>query len=288
MIGVVDVKKFLVRRWKDLGVITGNWSGKIGFAITAAFVIVVFFAQWIAPYSPTRQFPVAYAPPSFAHLLVTDDIGEDLFSQLIWAARGSFIIGVFAGAIATVIGTGIGLLSGYHGGRTGEGLMRFTDVVLVLPLLPLLLVIASVFPANVILVIGVIGFLSWPSMARVIRSQTLTLKTRPFVDAAKLSGMSDSQIMLTVLLPNMLPLVVLYGVYAAVTAVVIEAGLDYIGLGAVTNLSLGTMLYFALSRNALLIGAWWWFIPPGLLIAVLGIGFILLAHGVERIGRVRS
>jgi ABC-type dipeptide/oligopeptide/nickel transport system permease subunit len=283
-----DSRGFLRRRWADFRLITGSVSGKVGLAITLAFLVMVFFTPWLAPYSPTERFPVAYAPPSWAHILGTDDIGEDLFSQLIWAARGSFIIGVFAGAIATVIGTGIGLVSGYRGGRTGEGLMRFTDVVLVLPLLPLLIVIASIFPANLVLVIAVIGFLSWPSMARVIRSQTLTLKTRPYVDASRLSGMSDAEIMLKVLLPNMLPLVVLYGVYAAVTAVVIEAGLDYIGLGSVTSLSLGTMLYFALSRNALLIGAWWWFIPPGALIALLGIGFILLGHSIERIGRVRS
>ena len=285
---MADVGGYLKKRWADFRLITGSASGKVGLAITLAFLVMVFFAPWLAPYSTTARFATLYAHPSWAHPLGTDDIGEDLLSQLIWAARGSFIIGVFAGAIAAFIGTSIGLISGYRGGRTGEGLMRFTDVVLVLPLLPLLIVIASIFPANVVLVIGVIGFLSWPSMARVIRSQTLTLKTRPYVDASKLSGMSDWEIMLKVLLPNMLPLVVLYGVYAAVTAVVIEAGLDYIGLGSVSNLSLGIMLYFALSRNALLIGAWWWFIPPGLLIALLGIGFILLGHSIERIGRVRS
>ena len=283
-----DLASFARKRLDDFRIIVGSTSGKVGLGITLAFLVMVFFAPWLAPYPPAERFPLAYAPPSWAHLLGTDDIGEDLFSQLIWAARGSFIIGVFAGAIATVIGTSIGLISGYRGGKTGEGLMRFTDVVLVLPLLPLLIVIASIFPANVVLVIAVIGFLSWPSMARVIRSQALTLKTRPYVDASKLSGMNDWEIMLKVLLPNMLPLVVLYGVYAAVTAVVIEAGLDYIGLGSVTNLSLGSMLYFALSRNALLIGAWWWFVPPGLLIALLGIGFILLGHSIERVGRVRS
>ena len=285
---MADVGGFLQKRWGEFRLMTGTFSGKVGLVITLAFLAMVLFAPWLAPYSPTERFATFYAHPSWAHPLGTDDIGEDLFSQLIWAARGSFIIGVFAGTIAAVIGTGIGLVSGYRGGRTGEGLMRFTDVVLVLPLLPLLIVIASIFPANVVLVILVIGFLSWPSMARVIRSQALTLKTRPYVDASKLSGMSDWEIMLKVLLPNMLPLVVLYGVYAAVTAVVIEAGLDYIGLGTVTNLSLGIMLYFALSRNALLLGAWWWFIPPGLLIALLGIGFILLGHSIERVGRVRS
>ena len=267
---------------------TETKSGKVGFGITFGLIIVALLAPWIAPYPPNVTTGPSYATPSWAHPLGTDDIGQDLLSQLIWASRGSLLIGISAGLLATVIGVGVGLLSGYYGGKVGEGLMRLTDVVLVLPLLPLLIVIASIFPSSVVLVIAVIGLLSWPPMGRVIRSQTLTLRARPFVDASKLSGMSDREVMLNVLLPNMIPLAVLYGVFAAVTAVVIEAGLDFIGLGSVTNLSWGIMLYFSLSRNALLRGEWWWFIPPGVMIAVLGIGFILLGYGVERVGRVRS
>jgi peptide/nickel transport system permease protein len=283
-----NVKKFLSRRWNDFKVITETKSGKVGFVITVGLIGIALLAPWISPYSPHVTSGSSYARPSWTHILGTDDIGEDILSQLIWGARGSLLIGISAGLIATAIGVGIGLVSGYYSGKIGEGLMRFTDVILVLPLLPLLIVIASIFPSSVFLVIAVIGLLSWPSMARVIRSQTLTLKARPFVDASRLSGMSDREIMLNVLLPNMIPLAVLYGVFAAVTAVVIEAGLDFIGLGSVNNLSWGIMLYFALSRNALLRGEWWWFIPPGALIAVLGTGFILLGYGVERIGRAKS
>jgi peptide/nickel transport system permease protein len=266
-------------------------STKIGFAglvITVGFIGVALLAPWIAPYSPTASSGPNYASPSWQHILGTDDIGEDLLSQLIWGARGSLLIGISAGAIATILGVGIGLFAGYYAGRSDEALMRFTDVVLVLPLLPLLIVVASIFPASVIVVIAVIGMLSWPQMARVIRSQTLTLKERPFVDASRLSGMGDFEIMTRVLVPNMLPLVVLYGVFAAVTAVVVESGLDFIGLGSVTNLSWGIMLYFSLSRNALLIGSWWWFLPPGAMIALLGVGFIFLGHGVESIVKTRE
>jgi peptide/nickel transport system permease protein len=122
--------------------------------------------------------------------------------------------------------------------------------------------------------------------ARVVRSQTLTLKRRPFVDALRLSGMSDLEVMFKVLLPNQLPLILSYGVFSAVTAVVIEAGLDFIGLGSINNLSWGIMLYFALSRDALLRGMWWWFIPPGLMIALFGTGLILLGYGAERASRI--
>lgn len=284
----MDINGFMRRRLNDFKIMTETATGKIGLGITLALILMALLAPWISPYSPHAITGPPYAPPSSSHLLGTDDIGQDLLSQLIWASRGSLLIGISAGLIATVIGVGVGLVAGYYGGKTGEGLMRFTDAMLVLPLLPLLIVIASIIPSSVFLVIAVIGLLSWPAMARVIRSQTITLRTRPFVDASRLSGMSDGEIMLQVLLPNMIPLAVLYGVFAAVTAVVIEAGLDFIGLGSVNNLSWGTMLYFALSRNALLRGEWWWFIPPGALIAVLGIGFILLGYGVERIGRARS
>ncbi len=285
---MADLGAYLRRRSEDLRIIWQSPSGKAGIIIVGAFVVIALFAPWIAPYSPFALSGRAYLPPSWKHVLGTDDLGEDIFSQLIFGTRGSLLIGVCAGAIATFVGTGIGLVAGYYSGRLGEGLMRLTDVVLVLPLLPLLIVIASIFPSSIWLVIGVIGLLSWPSMARVIRSQTLTLKARPFVDASRLNGMNDFEIMLNVLLPNMIPLVVLYSVFAIVTAVVVEAGLDFIGLGSINNLSWGIMLFFALSRNALIRGAWWWFVFPGAMIAVLGIGFIMLGHGAERLSKIRT
>ncbi len=261
--------------------------GKVGISISAAIVLIAIFAPFIAPYPPNKpNVGPHYGGISSSHLLGTDDIGEDIFSQLLWASRGSIFVGFFAGAISILLGVVVGLFSGYFGGRTDEALMRTTDVVLVLPLLPLLIVVASLFPSSVYLVILIIGILSWPVTARVVRSQTLTLKSRPFVDALRLSGMNDLEIMFTVLLPNQLSLILSYGVFSAVTAVVIEAGLDFIGLGSINNLSWGIMLYFALSRNALLRGMWWWFLPPGFMIAIFGTGLILLGYGAEQAGRV--
>jgi ABC-type dipeptide/oligopeptide/nickel transport system permease subunit len=274
--------------WRYTRIIAETTTGKVGIGLTLAFVFMAVFAPFISPYDPLVGSGPSYARPSLQHLLGTDDVGQDLASQLIWSTRGSLLIGVSAAAISSILGVGVGLIAGYYSGRSGEVLMRVTDVVLVLPLLPLLIVIAAIFPASAFLVIFVIGILSWPATARVIRSQTLTLKARPFVDSSKLSGMSDLEIMLKVLLPNMVPLAVLYGVFAAVSAVVIESGLDFIGLGSIDNLSWGIMLYFALGRNALLRGYWWWFLPPGLMIALLGTGFILLGYGIERIVKVRA
>lgn len=267
--------------------IASTYSGKMGLVLSISLILTAVFAPWVAPYPPRAMSGVPYSHPSLSHLLGTDDIGQDLLSQLIWATRGSLLIAISAGLLTALAGTTVGLFSGYYGGRIGEGLMRFTDVVLVLPLLPLLIVMAAYFPASIILVIGVISFLEWPQIARVIRSQTLTLKTRPFVDASKLCGMSDLEIMFKVLLPNLISLVLLYAVFAAVTAVVMESGLDFVGLGSIANLSWGVMLYFALARFAMIRGMWWWFIPPGLMIAIMGTGFILIGYEIERVTKLR-
>jgi ABC-type dipeptide/oligopeptide/nickel transport system permease subunit len=250
-------------------------------------LFIAIFAPWLAPYPPVTRTGPPYASPSWEHPLGTDDVGEDLLSQLIYASRGSLIVAATAGSFSTIIGVTIGLVAGYYGGRLGELLMRLTDVILVLPLLPLLIVVAAVFPPSVFLVVLVIGMLSWPMAARMVRSQTLTLRTRPFVDSCKLSGMTDIEILFKVLLLNQISLVMIAGVYAAVSAVVIETGVDFIGLGSIKDLSWGIMLYFALARNALVRGALWWFLPPGLMIALLGTGLILLGREIERVVRVR-
>jgi ABC-type dipeptide/oligopeptide/nickel transport system permease subunit len=284
----LDIPPFLSKRLAYLSVITETASGKVGLLLTAALLSLAIFAPLLTPYPPNGIVGHPYAPPSTRFILGTDDIGEDILSQLILATRGSVLVAIMAGTISTTLGVAVGLIAGYYGGRFGEILMRFTDIMLVLPLLPLLIVIGAYVPPSIYLIVFIIGIFSWPITARSIFSQTLTLKARPMVDICRLSGMSDMEIMFKVLLPNQISLAVAYGVFAAVSAVVIESGLDFIGLGSVQNLSWGIMLYFALSRNALLRGAWQWFLPPGIMIALLGSGLILIGYAVERAAKVRE
>jgi peptide/nickel transport system permease protein len=258
-------------------------SGKIGLGITGTILLVAIFAPFIAPYSPTAFSGKVLAPPSMKHLLGTDDIGEDIFSQLIYGIRGSMEIAIFAGAIALLMGAGIGLVSGFYGGKLEEVLMRATDVVLVVPTLVLLLTVAAYTVPSVTTVIILIGILSWPGTARVIRSSTLTLKDRPFIDSSRMSGMRDIEIIFRIIVPLELPLLFLYGVLAAISAVVIETGFDLIGLGSLTNISLGTILFFAFSDNAVVAGEWWWFLPPGLIIGVLGTGLLFIGYNAEKL-----
>lgn len=263
--------------------IGGTASGKVGLGITSAIVAIAIFGPFLAPYPPTAFSGKILAPPSSKHLLGTDDIGEDLFSQLLYGIRGSVEIALFAGAIALAMGAGIGLFSGYYGGPLEEILMRATDVVLVVPTLVLLLTVAAYTVPSVTTVIILIGILSWPGTARVIRSMTLSLKNRPYIDASRMSGMRDIEIIFKVIAPLELPLLFLYGVLAAISAVVVETGFDLVGLGSLKNISLGTILYFAFADNAVVAGRWWWFVPPGLIIGIMGTGLLFIGYNAEKL-----
>jgi peptide/nickel transport system permease protein len=268
--------------------LTRSVSGKAGMAITLAFVAVAAFGPYFVPFSPYAIVGKSFLHPSWRHLLGTDDIGQDIFSQLIFSIRGSVGIGLFAGFIAAGVGSVVGLVAGYYGGWLDELLMRMTDVVLIIPPLMILLVVASYFSPSATNVIILIGLLSWPPTARVIRSQTLTLRGRSYVESSLMSGMRDREVIAKVIIPSEVPLLVLYGALAAVYAIVLEAGFDLVGVGSLNNFTIGTMLYFAYNNDALLIGDWWWFVVPGLLIGLFGTGLLLLGYSVEGLNKLRS
>jgi peptide/nickel transport system permease protein len=263
-------------------------SGKAGLILTASFLVVAMTAPFIVRYPPTAIAGPAFSSPSMSHPLGTDDIGEDLLSQLVFGVRGSVEIALLAGLISTLVGVTIGLFAGYYGGLLDEVLMRFTDGVLAIPILVVLLTVAAYIPPSRLTVIALIGLLSWPWTARVVRSQTISLRNRPFINASLMSGMSDLEIIFRTILPNELPLVVLYGILSAVTAMVLEASFDLVGVGTFNSPSLGIILYFAFSNSALLRGSWWWFLPPGLVIGLFGTGLLLLGYNLERLNKMRS
>jgi peptide/nickel transport system permease protein len=270
-----------------LSTIAETPSGLAGIALTTSFILVAMTAPYIARYPPTAVTGPPFSAPSAMHPLGTDDIGEDILSQLIFSIRGSVGIAFLAGLISTLVGVTIGLFAGYYGGLLDEVLMRFTDAVLAIPILVLLLTVAAYVPPSRLTVIALIGLLSWPWTARVIRSQTISLRNRPFINSSLMSGLSDLEIIFKAILPNELPLVVLYGILSAVTAMVLEASFDLVGVGSFNSPSLGIMLYFAFNNNALLRGSWWWFLPPGLVIGLFGTGLLLLGYNLERLNRTR-
>ncbi len=234
----------------------------------------------------------ALQPPSPAHWLGTTASGEDVLAQLVTGARTSLLVGLTGGAISTGLAVLLGVISGYSSGRSGAALTAFINVFLVIPGLPLLIIIASYArgQGGWILVAVIIGLTSWPGGARIKRAQTLSLRNRDFVSAARYAGESRLRIVLLEIAPHLAPVIASTFLFAVVSSIAAEAGLDFIGAGNVNTVSWGTMLFWAQSQGALLGGAWWWFAPPGLCIALIGTAAGLVNFGVDEISdpRLRS
>lgn len=241
-----------------------------GGVVVAAFVLAALLAPLIAPHPPDEQTGPPLSPPGTGHLLGTNDVGEDIASELIHGARVPLLVGAGAGTVAIVLAGLVGLLAGAGRNRLDAVLMRTTDLALVVPFIPLLVVAAAYLGRGLGLQILLIGALLWAAPARVIRAQVLSVATRPYVEAAATFGAGRGHVLRRHLLPAVAPLLIVEFVRAVQIAVLLEAALSFLGLGDPTHESWGTMLYYATSRGAFLTGAWrWWIVPPGLAVAVL-------------------
>ena len=216
------------------------------------------------------------------YILGTDDKGHDIWTWLIYGARVAFTVGILASFFSVIIGTLYGVYSGYKGGLTDTLMMRFVDIMLTLPGLPILLILAAILGPSIWNIILIIALLGWSGIARVIRAQTLSLKSRPFIDAAKVAGASDSRIMLLHIFPNVLPFTFLYMTLGVAGAIIMEASLSFLGLGDPRAISWGQMLYSIQTAGATMY-AWWWLLPPGLSIALISLGFYLVGRAFDEI-----
>lgn len=257
--------------------------GLLGLLLISAFIIMALAAPWIAPYDPRALVGFPFQPPSGEHLLGTDQIGRDIFSMLIWGSRVSLLVGLLASATGVVIGTTVGLISGYFRGLPDSILMRITDLLITLPNLPLMLILGALIGRsmwNIILVIGVTG---WTSTAKMVRAQTLSIKERPYVEAARSVGAKDSQILIRHIMPNVLPLVFANAIVGIVDAILAESGLSFLGLGDPTKPSWGLLLRYSNEAGALATGRWWFIIPPGICIMLVAIGFAFSSYSLDQI-----
>ena len=253
-----------------------------GGVITGLLAAVAVLAPWLAPYDPRARVGRPFQPPGGAHLLGTNDIGQDLLSELIFGARVSLLVGVAAAAAALLIGGAVGVLAGYYPRRLGEFLMRGVDAVLILPFLPLLIVLAAYLGRSLLNTILVIGALIWAAPARIIRSQVLSLRSREYVLAARSMGAPDRWIIFRHVLPRAALLAAGTFVRAVAGAILLEASLSFLGLGDPIQKSWGSILFWAQARGAFLTPAWkWWVLPPGLLIMAASLGFALIAFSLE-------
>lgn len=255
----------------------------VGVILVAAIVLFAIIAP-IFSQDPRSTANPALQPPSAEHWLGTTKLGNDMFAQLAIGAQGSLLIGVTAGGIAIVLSLLFGVLAGYLGGWREDGLALITNVMIVIPGLPLTMVIASFVPQRSWqLVAFVLGITSWAGAAYVLRLQTRSLRTRDYVYAAKVAGERSFRVILVEIMPNLLPLLTAQFLFAIIFAILGEAGLSYLGLGPNSSITWGSILNDAQSGQALGRGAWWWFVPPGLMIAVLGAGLSLINFAIDEV-----
>ncbi|TDD64352.1 ABC transporter permease [Jiangella aurantiaca] len=256
--------------------------GVVGGVIVLVLVTVAVLAPVLAPYDPTERAGVPFSPPSADHLLGTNDVGQDLLSELIYGTRVSLTVGIVAAAAAMVIGTIVGLIGGYLP-RLGAVAMRGVDVVLILPFLPLLIVLAAYLGRSIVNTVIIIAILIWAPTARVIRSQVLSLAKRDYIVAARSMGAGHGYVIWRHVLPKTLLLAIGEFVAATSGAILLESSLSFLGLGDPLQESWGSTLYWAQARGAFLTPAWkWWVLPPGLLIMLSALGFALLGYALEQ------
>jgi len=261
-------------------------TGLAGAIILAVVVGTALLAPLIV--SPddldvTKVSGPSLSPPSAEYPLGTDQAGRSILDLLIWGTRSSLVIGLIATALTVLVGTTVGLVAGHYGGWLGRLLMQITDWVIALPALPLAISLAAVLGQGDASIIVAIAVPSWPGTARLVRSQTLAVSARPFVERAKALGASDGQVMRRQILPSVVPIVLVASTLKIADSILAAATLTFLGLGNPMEVSWGSMLNSALAQGALTAGAWWLMIPPGLGILIVVLGFTLCGRALEAV-----
>jgi len=278
---------------RTFGLVWGDRLGRVGLILLGFTMVIAVVGPIVFPFDPKDVGKTAadiLKPPSVAHWLGTDELGRDVFRATIEGARLSLLIGLVATAISILVGATVGIAAGYRGGTLDSFLMRITDFFLVLPALPLIIVLAALFGQSTVVLVLVIGLTSWPSTARIVRSQVLSLRERQFITRVRSLGATDFRIVRYHILSNVLPLIFANTVLVIAGSILAEATLAFLGLGDPVHVSWGTMLHFAFDSGATGRGAWWYVLPPGIGIVLVVLGFVLAGHTLDRIlnPRLRS
>ena len=270
-----------------------NWAifrthraGMLGLAVLGAFALIAILAPIIAPaegLEVTKATGGVLEPPSREFPLGTDDQGRSVLTLLIWGARISLFVGLSATLISMVLGTLIGLMAGYFGGWPGAILYRLIEWFLVIPFLPLAIVMATVLGRSLLNIVIVIGVTSWPGTALLIRSQTLSIRERPYLERARVLGAGSSHQIRRHILPNVMPMVFANTTLTVAIAILTETTLSFLGLGDPTRVSWGSMLDDAFGVGAITTGAWWFIIPPGVCIVLVVLSFTLVGQALEEV-----
>jgi peptide/nickel transport system permease protein len=273
-------------RWRRLPA-----KAKAGAVVLGLFAVAAIIGPQVTPYDPSYQNPapaLSMQAPSAAHLLGTTQTGQDVLSQLLVGIRLTLELGLIVGVVATLLAVIVGVTSAFLGGVWDEILSLLTNVFLVIPALPLLIILLGYLSHKGQLpTIIVLSGLGWPWGARVVRAQTLAIRNRDFISAARETGERTWRILLFEIVPNEVSLIAASFVNTVLYAIGTSVALAFIGLTDLNNWNLGTILYWAQSSNAQQLGAWWWFVPPGIAVALMGTALVLLNTGIDEFGNPR-
>lgn len=257
--------------------------GVVGGTILLVLLLFALFPQTFAPYDPTERVGRPFQKPSQEFWLGTNDIGQDLFSELIWGTRISLFTGLSVSLLSVVVGTGVGLITGYSSNLLSTILLRLVDLTLVLPFLPLVILLSAYLGPDQRNVIVILSLVSWATPARLIRSRVLAVSREPYIEAARAVGSRDLTILLVHILPAVRTLALVQVVMIAGTSILAEASLSFLGLGDPSAKSWGTMLYFAQASGVFLGDAWrWWVLPTGMMISLSVLSLAMVAYALER------
>ncbi len=269
------------RNW---GAFRRNRAGMVGLVVLSLIVLVAVLAPLLADaegLEVTKVTGGVLEPPSWEYPLGTDANGRSVLTLLIWGARISLFVGLMATLISMVIGTLVGLTSGFFTGLPGAVLFRLTEWMLVIPFLPLAIVLATVLGRSLLNVVIVIGVTSWAGTALLIRSQTLTIKERAYLERARVLGAPRRHLLTRHVLPNVMPMVFANTTLTVALAILAETTLSFLGLGDPTRVSWGSMLDDAYGVGAMTTGSWWFFVPPGVCVVVVVLAFTLIGQALE-------
>lgn len=280
-------------RFAGLRYLMPTWSAKLGIGLGIVTAIVLFgLIGPLVTLDPRDSSYKGLQPPSPEHPLGTTKLGYDVLAQLATGTRESLYIGLVGGLTAMILAIVFGILAGYFGGWLDEALMLATNIMLVIPGLPLVMVIAAYvqssdglgdFARSSTLIALILGVTGWAGSAVVLRAQARSLRTREYVAAARVAGEHGLRVIFVEILPNLVPLIAAQMIFGVMAAVLGEAGLSYLGLGPTNSITLGTMLNDAQTGQAVGSGAWWWYLPPGLMVALLGTGLSLINFAIDEI-----
>jgi peptide/nickel transport system permease protein len=261
--------------------VLSDLKGALGMILLLIPTIMALFPGLIALYDPWVPTGKPFEPPSIYHPLGTNDVGQDIFSELVYGARISLLVGVTSALLTVFIGLTFGVLAGYKGGVLDELIMAITDVMLLLPALPLMALLAVLLGPGYQNIVIVIALFSWPPVARMIRAQTLSVKENLYVEAARAIGASSLRIVLKYIIPQLIPMLIAHTILRVSGAMIAEASLSFLGLGDPRAKSWGSMIYWAQRSGAITAEAFWWIVAPGIMITITVLGLGLVGYKLE-------